>query len=48
MTAPTRRLAGAVAALAAALALVLTGCNDDGANTQGRSGSGSEPGSGSE
>ncbi len=34
--------------LAAALALVLTGCNDDGADTQGGTGPGTGTGSGSE
>jgi len=42
-----RRLAAATAALFAALALVLTGCNDDGAEQPG-GGSGSGSGSGSE
>jgi len=37
----TRRLAAAATILAAALALVLTGCNDDGANVRPEGGSGS-------
>lgn len=44
----TRRFAAATAALFAALALVLTGCNDDGADEYPGGGSGSGSGSGSE
>ncbi len=46
----SRRLTVAAVTLAAAFALVLTGCNDDGANVRpgGGSGSGADSGSGTD